>query len=97
MNAKTITYSRLKNLGDYNNEKVEITLEVTDGEKADDVLNAAKDWVSSKLGDGVVTDTDVKLAHARIANPDEYTGAQIKKAQEVLDKHAAIQSRVFPF
>jgi hypothetical protein len=46
MKALTITYQRVFNLGNYESERVEITLQVEEGERAQDVLDAAKRFVT---------------------------------------------------
>ena len=44
MKAKTITYEKLFNLGDYEHEKIGITLEVEDNDNPNDVLKRAIDF-----------------------------------------------------
>ena len=51
MKPKSVTYAKLKNLGNYENERIEITLEVEDGEKAADVLEIAKVFVLKQFGE----------------------------------------------
>jgi hypothetical protein len=48
MKALTITYQRVFNLGNYESERVEITLQVEEGERAQDVLDAAKRFVTGQ-------------------------------------------------
>lgn len=52
MKALQVTYERLVSTGypKFSNERVGITLLVEDGEKADAVLEKAKQWVNEKLG-----------------------------------------------
>ena len=45
MKANRIVYSRLISKGNYENAKIEIELEVEEGEKAADVFEAAKAFV----------------------------------------------------
>jgi hypothetical protein len=46
MKALTITYQRVFNLGNYESERIEITLQVEEGETAQQVLDAAKRFVA---------------------------------------------------
>jgi hypothetical protein len=47
MKAKKIYYKRLFNLGNFQNEEIGIELEVEEGEKANDVLEKAKQFVNN--------------------------------------------------
>lgn len=49
MKAVTITYHRTINLGNYENERIEITLQVEEGETAQQVLDAAKRFVARQM------------------------------------------------
>lgn len=49
MKAITITYQRVFNLGNYESERIEITLQVEEGETAQQVLDAAKRFVLRQL------------------------------------------------
>ena len=53
MKALTVTYSRLKSSGypNFTNETFGITLQVEPGERADDVLRRAQEWVARKHGE----------------------------------------------
>lgn len=53
MKAKEITYGRVKSCN-FNNEKIEIVMEVEEGEKADDVLEKAKQFVAKRFGESVI-------------------------------------------
>jgi hypothetical protein len=46
MQALTITYQRVFNLGNYESERIELTLQVEEGETAQQVLKAAKRLVA---------------------------------------------------
>lgn len=48
MKALTITYQRVFNLGNYESERVEITLQIEEGERAQDVLDQAKKFVNGQ-------------------------------------------------
>lgn len=50
MKARTITYERLKSLPGYNHEKIGITVELDDGDRAEDAVKFARNFVHLKLG-----------------------------------------------
>ena len=49
MKAKKVIYSRLISLGNYENAKIEIELDVEAGEKASEVYEAAKAFVEKRI------------------------------------------------
>jgi hypothetical protein len=49
MKALTITYQRVFNLGNYESERIEITLQIEEGETAQQVLDAAKRFVARQI------------------------------------------------
>lgn len=49
MKALKVSYSRLISKGNYENAKIEIELEVEEGEKAADVFEAAKAFVEKRV------------------------------------------------
>ena len=59
MRTKTITYERVKSCN-FNNEKIGIVLEVEDDEKAEDVLEKAKQFVQKQFGEKVMTEVKDK-------------------------------------
>lgn len=48
---KDVTYSRINNLGNYENERIEVTLEVQADQTPEEVLKEAKKFVKEKLND----------------------------------------------
>ena len=56
MRALTVTFEKLVTGGNYNNTKIGVTLEVSEGEKAQDVLNLAKQFVENQFGTGNKTE-----------------------------------------
>lgn len=70
MKIVTVEYSRVFDLGNYQNEKIGVIVEIADGEDAQTALAEAKNFVdfSSK-------NFKTELDHARhiVQNPDDYT------------------------
>ncbi len=60
MKVRTITYSRLKSLGNYENEKIEVTVEVAKDETPIKVLNEAKAFVKKQFGESLDAETCMK-------------------------------------
>ena len=64
MTAKTITYKRLFNLGNYEHEEIGIEIEVDEGEYAMDVVSKAKEFVCNQH---IKTMSDIKGTGFEIA------------------------------
>jgi hypothetical protein len=84
MKVKRIIYSRLISKGNYENARIEIELEVEDGEKALDVFNAAKEWVERRVDVEKITESKVMMARRVIDDKRNHTLAQIEEAEEIL-------------
>ena len=86
MKATKIIYSRLISLGNYENAKIEIELEVEEGEKAIDVYNSAKEWVGERIKEHRGGDIDLKWAENVLKNQDDYRLGDIKKAEAIVSQ-----------
>lgn len=84
MKAKQITYSRLISKGNYENEKIEICLEVEEGEKATDVYNAAKEFVEKRVKIAKLSDFTIEHAKKVLADKRNYTLGRIEEAEQVI-------------
>lgn len=49
MRATTVRYERVHNLGNYENEKIAIEIQLEEGEKANDALRLARIFVNRQL------------------------------------------------
>ena len=79
MKATRIIYSRLISKGNYENAKIEIEIEVEDGEKAVDVLREAKRFVTNAIEAEKITETEKqRLAEQNISNLQRLQQAQMK-------------------
>ena len=86
MRATKIYYQKCFNLGNYQNEVVGIELEIGEDEKAADVLEKAKQFVESKdLATASVQEYENSLQI--VHDPDNYTGKQVREANEFLSKY----------
>lgn len=50
MRLSSVTYSRTRNLGDYNSARLEATVEVNEGESGAEAIRLAKEFVHKGLG-----------------------------------------------
>lgn len=83
MKAKSITYRRLANLGNFEHESLEICVELEDDETAGEALNRAKNFVTLGLKKRPRED-EIASAKNIMANPDAYTGYQVKEAEKIM-------------
>jgi len=97
MKAKHVIYSRLISKGNYENEKIEICVEVEDGEKMKDVFDAAKKFVDLKADAGKITGYSLERANVILADKDNHTGNQIKEAEEIVKRYKAAEIDDLPF
>jgi hypothetical protein len=63
MHISKVTYQRVKNLGNYETERVEVEVALNEDENADKAFTAAKQYVNGKLDLGP-TEQDVRDAYA---------------------------------
>lgn len=101
MQLNVITYSRNKNLGNYESEKLEMTFTVEEHECANGALRNAKIMVAQGLGlqpkveqiDEVVEGGDVKTADGKIKDPATGEEVQKKTKKKATKKKSAPKSK----
>lgn len=49
MRVKDVTYGCLRNIGNYENVRAEVTVELQEGDKPDEAFKVAEDWVKWEL------------------------------------------------
>jgi hypothetical protein len=96
MKALKVTYSRLISKGNYENAKIEIELEIEQGEKAADVYEAAKSWVEKRIAVEKLSDYTIEKAKKVMDDKRNHTLAQIEEAEEILSK-VKVQDDELPF
>ena len=96
MKALKVTYSRLISKGNYENAKIEIELEVEQGEKAADVYEAATNWVEKRIAVEKLSDYTIEKAKKVMDDIRNHTLAQIEEAEEILSK-VKVQDDELPF
>ena len=96
MKAKRIIYSRLISKGNYENAKIEIEIEVEEGEKASEVYKAAKEWVDKRIKTEKLTGYEIEKANRVLNDRRNHTLAQIEEAEETISK-TEIKEDELPF
>lgn len=86
MRALKVTYSRLVSKGNYENVKIEIELEVQEGEKASEVFEAAKAFVEKRVAVERMSNYTIESARKVMQDKRNHTLAQIEEAEEILSK-----------
>jgi hypothetical protein len=91
MTVKTVSYSRLFNLGNYEHEKIGVEMEVAEGESIQGVVDQARNYINL-----IAEPTKRKIAEAEevVKNPDMYRGVEVKRAQKFLDDIKAMMEKV---
>lgn len=97
MKPVKIVYSRLISKGNYENAKIEIELQVGEGEKASEVFNAAKMWVEKRIDIERMSDYTIEKARKVMDDIRNHTLAQIEEAEEILSKVKVSDDDEFPF
>jgi hypothetical protein len=90
MKTKSINYSKVFSLGNYENEKLGVEIEVEETDDINSCIQRAREFVefNHKLNG---FQTELSQCEHVINNPDDYTGNQVKSARE---RMAQIQSQI---
>jgi hypothetical protein len=90
MKTKSITYSKVFSLGNYENEKIGVEIEIQDGDDVQKAIQDARQFVefNHKLNG---FNSELAQCEHVIKNPDDFTGMQVKRAQ---DRMSQIQDAI---
>lgn len=81
MTVKNVIYNKVFSLGNYENEKIGVEIEIQEGDDIQQAMQKARQFVEfNHKVNGVINQVD-QCDHI-INNPDDFTGGQIKKAVE---------------
>lgn len=86
MKVTKITYKRVFALPEYQNEQIGIEIDLQEGDKASDALEAAKKFVLGKSSSGV--NQELERAKRIISSPKTSTVAEYEEAQGIIAKYA---------
>ena len=91
MKTKLITYSKLFSLGNFQNEKIEVTAELEPGETAQDAVEKLRDFV---LHNHQLSKSKEQYLHCHniIADTENNTGREINQAREFIRQYEKMQA-----
>lgn len=85
MQPKTVSYSKVFSLGNYENEKIGVEIEMQPGDDPQTAIQQARNFVEfNHRVNGLISRKDE--AERIINNPGDFTGNQIDRARKVLDQ-----------
>lgn len=96
MKAIRVVYSRLVSLGNFENAKFEIELEIEDGETASQAFNLAKEFIENRVKVAKTPLYKKEEALRKINDPDNFTGNDVKEARELI-KSINLEQEDLPF
>lgn len=85
MKVKSVSYSKVFSLGNYENEKLGVEFEIHEDDDVQHAMQKAREFVefNHKLN-GIANEKSQQ--EYIINNPDEFTGAQVKRAKERIEQ-----------
>lgn len=92
MKAKKIYYEKCFNLGNYQNEKVGIEIELEEDESVQSALLAAKQFVEANSPRKTEV---IESAKRTVANPNSYSYGDVMNAKEILENQPKIDDLPF--
>jgi hypothetical protein len=95
MKVTIVRFEKLINLGNYENQKLGVEVQLDEGETPSEAIKRAKAFVESHLAPKVDTNYDIEQAKRIVANPDDYAPKKVREAQTLLDR--VVQEDQIPF
>ena len=83
MQTHTVSYAKCFNWGNYEHEKRAVEVRVDEGDNVQEIIKQARNYVEIQ---SQPFQAKVEGAERVVANPDDYTGSQVKQAQSFLDQ-----------
>ena len=81
MKVNTVSYSKVFSLGNFENEKIGVEIELQEGDDVQAVMQQAKQYVEFNHKVNRLITTIEECDHV-INNPDNYTGSQLRQASQ---------------
>lgn len=85
MKVKTVSYSKVFSLGNYQNEKLGVEFELAEGDDVQKAMQKAREFVEFNHKLNGIVNEQTQCEHV-VSNPDDFTGAQVKRAKDRLDQ-----------
>lgn len=85
MKVKTVSYSKVFSLGNYENEKLGVEFEIAEGDDVQRAMQKAREFVEFNHKLNGVIGEQAQCEHV-VANPDDFTGAQVRRAKDRLEQ-----------
>lgn len=89
MKVKTVSYSKVFSLGNYENEKLGVEFEIAEGDDVQKAMQKAREFVEFNHKLNGVVNEQTQCEHV-ISNPDDFTGTQVRRAKERLEQISEI-------
>jgi hypothetical protein len=91
MQPQKVYYKKLFNLGNYSHEEIGVEIELDEGESVQSVIQVARKFVSLNSQE---TAERIKECEQVVKNQEEYTGRQVKAAQNFLKEIDEMQNSI---
>lgn len=86
MNISKLAYEKVFNLGNYENDKIRVEVDILPGESTQEALQKARNFVDIN---SATFQKKVREAEETVRDVDRHTGRQVKTAKEFLEAYQA--------
>lgn len=97
MKVNTVTYARLVNTGNYEHERIELSIDLEEGETPSEAVNRARAFIDAKCAKGKIEQWQFENASKVVADPMNHTGQQVNDAYELITKYIKQNAEDLPF
>lgn len=81
MKTKQVSYSKVFSLGNYENEKIGVEIEIQEGDDVQKAIQEARNFVEfNHKVNGLAT--ELAQCERVVSNPEDFTGRQVQRAKE---------------
>ena len=85
MRVQSVKYEKLISLGNYENQKIGVVVELEPDESPAEALRRAQAFVEASV-QPKPSDREVRLSRQKVDNPDDYSPREVREAQEILKR-----------
>lgn len=97
MKVNTVTYARLVNTGNYEHERIELSIDLEEGETPSEAVNRARAFIDAKCAKGKIEEWQYENAARIVVDPMSHTGKQVNDAHELIAKYYKQNEIDLPF